>query len=33
VRASEDSSHGFPASLVVTVPPLGFILLKIDPQS
>ena len=31
VLATDDSSHGFPASLVVTVPPLGFILLKIDP--
>jgi 1,4-alpha-glucan branching enzyme len=33
VVASNDSSHGFAASLIVTVPPLGFILLKIDPQS
>jgi 1,4-alpha-glucan branching enzyme len=33
VIASDHPSHGFGASLVVTVPPLGFILLKIDPQS
>ncbi len=31
VTAVDTPSHGFPASLSVTVPPLGFILLKADP--
>ena len=33
VVATDDSSHGFPAAIIVSVPPLGFILLKIDPQT
>jgi 1,4-alpha-glucan branching enzyme len=30
LQASGDASHGFPASLTLTVPPLGFVLLKAD---
>ncbi len=28
VMASDESSHGFPHSMIVTVPPLGFVMLK-----
>jgi 1,4-alpha-glucan branching enzyme len=32
VNGSDHSSHGFPASSTLTVPPLGFVLLKHDPR-